>query len=194
MTRCLGLLLLPLLAFGQQEGRRRAGDEPPSPLKGDIRTIADPMPLPSFKYLCEHADMIVEGVVETEATRRLPGRDVRIETDFWIAVDRVIKGPSDTRKLVTSEMGGAFGELRLIMNYSLLERGQRYILFLYADHYPDRPQIPGLARYRDDSFYGRYLIEDGKVSVRLNAPVSALRQYEGMTTDQFFAEIRAQLQ
>jgi hypothetical protein len=76
-----------------QNARLRTGEEPPRPLKGEIHAIADPAPLCSFKDLCERADMIVEGVVETDAVRRMPGRNPNIETAFWIAVNRVIKGP-----------------------------------------------------------------------------------------------------
>ena len=185
-------LLIPLLALGQETGRVRAGEQPPPPLKGEIHAIADPAPMRSFKDLCDRADMIVEGAVETDAARVMRGRgDYRVETDFWIAVDRVLKGPSDTRRLVVSEMGGTFGELRLLMNYTLMQRGQRYVLFLYEDKSQARPPVPGLTRYQDNVFYGRYLVEDG--TVRSTFPVSETAQYNGMTVDQFRAEIRKQL-
>jgi hypothetical protein len=174
-----------------QNGRLHTGEEPPLPLRGEIHTIADPAPLRSFKDLCERADMIVEGVVETDAVRRMPGRNANIETDFWIAVNRVINGPPDTRKLVVSENGGTFGELHLVMNYPLKQPGERYILFLYADKHQDRPQIPGLVRYRDDVFYGRYLVDKG--TIRLHLPESAHTQYDGMTTEAFAVEIAGQL-
>ena len=112
-------VLVPLNAVAQN-ARVKAGELPPTPLKGEIHAIADPAPLVSFKVLCEHADLIVEGVVETEATRRLPGRNGNIETDFWIIVTRVIKGPPETTKLVTSELGGTYGELSLMMNYPMM--------------------------------------------------------------------------
>lgn len=174
-----------------QNSRPIVGSQPPTPLKGQIHAIADPAALRSFKDLCEHVDLIVQGTVETLASRRMPGIHGNIETDYWIAVNRVIKGPPETRKLVTSELGGTFGELQVVMNYPLMQPGERYVLFLYADKYPDRPQIPGLARYRDDVFYGRYLIENGKV--HLNLPASANKKYDGMTVEAFASEIGAQL-
>jgi len=178
-------------AVAAQESRPMVGATPVAPLKGQIHAIADPAPLRSFRDLCEHADLIVEGVVETVAARRMPGRNGNIETDYWIAVNRVIKGPPETHKLVTSELGGTFGELQVVMNYPMMQRGERYVLFLYADKYPDRPPIPGLARYRDDVFYGRYLIDNGKVHLHL--PASNNKKYDGMTVEAFASEIAAQL-
>jgi hypothetical protein len=93
---------------------------------------------------------------------------------------------------VTSELGGTFGDLQVVMNYPLMQHGERYVLFLYADTYADRrPQIAGLARYRDDVFYGRYLIDNGKV--HLNLPASDNKKYDGMMVEAFSAEIAAQL-
>jgi len=179
-------------AVPAQQSRPIVGSPPVEPLKGQIHAIADPAPLRSFRDLCQHADLIVEGVVDTVAARRMPGRNGNIETDYWIAVNRVIKGPPNTRKLVTSELGGTFGELQVVMNYPLMQRGERYVLFLYADTYADRrPQIPGLARYRDDVFYGRYLIDNGKVHLHL--PASDNKKYDGMTVEAFASEIAAQL-
>jgi hypothetical protein len=187
------LLWVVVIAAGiaaAQESRQMVGAPPATPLKGQIHAIADPAPLRSFRDLCEHADLIVEGVVETLASRRMPGIHGNIETDYWVAVKRVIKGPPETRKLATSELGGTFGELQVVMNYPLMQRGERYVLFLYTDTYADRrPQIPGLARYRDDVFYGRYLVDNGKV--RLNLPASDNKKYDGMTVDAFAAEIAA---
>ena len=174
-----------------QESRPIVGAPPQAPLKGQIHAIADPAPLRSFRDLCEHADLIVEGVVETVATRRMPGRNGNIESDYWIAVNRVIKGPPETHKLVTSELGGTFGELQVVMNYPLMQPGERYVLFLYADKDSNRPQIPGLTRYRDDVFYGRYLVDNGEV--HLNLPVSYNKKYDGMTVGAFASEIAAQL-
>jgi hypothetical protein len=54
-------------------GRFLAGEEPPQPLRGEIHAIADPVLLRSFKELCDRADAIVEGVVETDASRMMPG-------------------------------------------------------------------------------------------------------------------------
>src|SRR6266481_3568956 len=93
------LVTLAVNAFAQQSGRLRAGEEPPRPLRGEIHAIADPAPLRSFKDLCDRAAAIVEGVVETDASRMMPGRGTPIETDFWITVDRVLKGPMDTPKI-----------------------------------------------------------------------------------------------
>ena len=52
-----------------------------------------------------------------------------------------------------------------------------------------RSQAP--VRYRDDAFYGRYLIANGKVHLNLTA--SDNKKYDGMTVEAFTSEIAAQL-
>jgi hypothetical protein len=141
----LGLTLaLAAGAYAQQDGRVHAGEQPPQPQRGDIHGFADPGPMRSFTQLCGKADAIVDGVVETDASRLMPGpgRALSIETDFRIAVSRVLKGSIDTSELVVSEKGGTVGELHLIMNFPLLQTGNRYILFLYADKRPGVPRFP----------------------------------------------------
>jgi hypothetical protein len=185
------LLVLVSNVFAQQTGRLRAGEEPPRPLRGEIHAIADPAPMRSFKDLCEKADAIVEGVVETDAARMMPGRGDQIETDFWIAVSRVLKGPADTSKIVVSEMGGTFGELHLIMNFPLLQRGDRYVLFLYSEKRPGVPPVPGLPRYEAEIFYGTFKLDGGKIQTFFQDPFD--KKFAGFTTDAFAAEIASAL-
>ena len=187
----LFLGFLTVSAYAQQDGRVRAGETPPPPLRGEIHSIADPMVLRFFKDLCVKADAIVEGVVETAASRLMPG-PAHVETDFWIAVDRVIKGPVDLHKLVVSEMGGTYGELHLIMNYPLLETGQRYVLFLYADTRPGVPPVPGLPRFSAEIFYGTFIVDGGKLRPIVNDRFQG--KYTGMTPDEFATTIAAELE
>jgi len=194
MRLILSLGLLATLAanvLAQPTGRLRAGEVPPQPLRGELHAIADPAPMRSFKDLCTRVDAIVEGVVETDASRLMPGSPSHIETDFWIAVDRVLKGPVDTSKIVVSEMGGTFGELHLIMNFPLLQRGQRYFLFLYSDKRPGVPPVPGLPRYQAEVSYGTFRVEAGKIMPFFNPPFEG--KYTGWTTDAFASEIAAEL-
>jgi hypothetical protein len=187
----LFLGFLAVSAYAQQDGRVRAGETPPPPLRGEIHAIGDPMALRSFKDLCVKADAIVEGVVETAASRLMPG-PAHVETDFWIAVDRVIKGSADAHKLVVSEMGGTYGELHLIMNYPLLQTGQRYVLFLYADKRLGVPPIPGLPRFNAEIFYGTFIVDGGTIRpIIVRSPL--LEKYTGMTPDEFAIAIAAEL-
>jgi hypothetical protein len=187
-----GLTLALAACASAQNGRVRAGEEPPQPQRGEIHAIADPAPIRSFKELCGKADVIVEGVVETDASRLMPGRATHIETDFWVAVDRVLKGSIDTPELVVSEMGGTFGELHLIMNFPLLQRGGRYVLFLYAEKRPGIPPVPGLPRYQAEIFYGTFKVVAGKIQPFLRDPFQG--KYTGLTSDGFAAEITAELE
>src|SRR5579863_6761027 len=186
----LFLGFLAVSAHAQQDGRVRAGETPPPLLRGEVHAIADPMALRSFKELCMKADAIVEGAVETAASRLMPG-SAHVETDFWVAVDQVIKGPAGTHKLVVSEMGGTYGELHLIMNFPLLQTGQRYVLFLYTDKRPGVPPVPGLPRFSAEIFYGTFIVDGGKIRPVFNDPFEG--KYTGMTPDEFAAAIGKEL-
>jgi hypothetical protein len=190
----LGLTLaLAAGAYAQQDGRVHAGEQPPQPLRGDIHGFADPGPIRSFTQLCGKADAIVDGVVETDASRLMPGpgRALPIETDFRIAVSRVLKGSIDAPELVVSEKGGTVGELHLIMNFPLLERGERYILFLYADKRPGIPPVPGLSRYEAEIFYGTFKVGEGKIQPFFRSPLEG--KYTGLTPEEFAVAIAAEL-
>jgi hypothetical protein len=177
--------------FAQQSGRVLGGEEPPQPIRGEVRAIADPVLIRSLGELCKRVDLIVEGTVETDAARMMPSRGVHIETDFWIKVDRVLKGSVDTDKIVVSEMGGTVGDLHLIMNFPLLQRGERYVLFLYADKRPGIPSVPDLPRYRAEIFYGTFAVDAGYIHpVLVN---SFEGKYIGMTVEAFAAEIAVEL-
>jgi hypothetical protein len=192
LSLAIGLLaILAASAFAQQTGRLRTGELPPEPLRGEIHAIADPAPVHSFQDLCGRAAAIVEGVVETDASRMIPGRGRQIETDFWIAVTRVLKGSVDNPKIVVSEMGGTVGELHLIMNFPLLQRGERYVLFLYAENRPGIPPVNGLRRYQSEIFYGTFKVDGGKVQSFFNDPF--VGKYNGLTTEAFAAEIATAL-
>jgi len=190
MRLFLFLGFLAVSASAQQDGRVRAGETPPPPVRGEIHAIADPAPLRSFKDLCVRADAIVEGLVETAASRRMSGPAL-VETDFWIAVDRVIKGPADAPKLVVSERGGTYGDLHLMMNFPLLQTGQRYVLFLYTDQRPEVPPFPGLPRFRAEIFYGTFFVDGGAIRPLVRDPFQG--KYTGMTPDEFALAISAEL-
>ena len=180
-------LTLALATSAQQDGRVRRGEQPPQPQRGELHAIADPAPIRSFKDLCGKVDAIVEGVVESDAGRSMP---THIETDFRVAVDRVLKGSIDTPAIVVSEMGGTVGELHLIMNFPLLQKGQRYVLFLYAEKREGVPPVPGLPRYQAQIFYGTYRVEGGRIQPFFG---NRFPEYTGLTTEAFAAEIDAEL-
>jgi hypothetical protein len=160
--------------------------------RGEIHAIGDPAPLRSFKALCDRAAVIIEGVVESDSSRLMPSMGMpHVETDFQLAVSRVIKGSLDTSRIVVSEMGGTFGDLHLIMNFPLLKQGDRYILFLYADKRADFPPVPGLPRFQADIFYGTFRVDAGKIQPFFRDHFKG--KYTGLSSDAFVAEIGFQL-
>ena len=185
-----GILSVVLIAASGQDSKPRIGEEPPLPLRGEVHVIVDSAPLRSFQELCEKSDAIVEGVAETAADRMMPAGWARVETDVWIGVTRVLKGPAEMRKVVVAEDGGTFGELHVIANYPLMQRDERYILFLWKDRRPGIPPIADLPRYRIYNIaFGKYPVENGKIHLTSGG----FTKYDGVSVDAFAAEIAAQL-
>lgn len=184
------LLVTCAMSVFAQEVRSLDGEHPLL-TRGEIHAIADPVPLRSFKEQCDQANAIIEGVVENDASRLMPGIATHIETDFRVTVGRVIKGSIATPKIVVSEMGGKVGELHLIMNFPLLQKGERYVLFLDADKRPGVPPVPGLPRYEAEIFYGTFKVDAGKIRPFFRDFYGG--QYTGLTLDAFAATISAEL-
>src|SRR5579871_6446882 len=146
--------IVPVLAIAAiaqgQTGRVRAGEVPPQPLHGEVHSFYDAIMVGvSLKSLCDGSDVIVEGSVETSVGRQVgTWPNSRIETDLWVSITRVLKGPEKLSKLVVSEKGGALGDYReIVENRRAMQPGERYILLLQSDGRPGIPEIPGLARY-----------------------------------------------
>jgi len=185
-----GILPIFFITASGQEGKVHVGEQPPPPLRGEFRVMVDPAPLRSFQELCEKSDAVVDGVAETAAARMTPGRGAGVETDVWIGVTRVLKGPAEMHKVVIAEAGGTFGELRVITNYPPLQRDERYILFLWKDTRPGIPPVGDLPRYRIYNMaFGEYPVEDGKIHLAKGG----FTKYDGVSVDAFSAEIATQL-
>ena len=187
------LLMLAVVtgAFSQQDGRVHAGEAPPQPERGILHGYGDPMSIRSFTELCTKADTIIDGVVETDTPRLMPGRHATVETDFRISVNRVLKGPIDTREVVVSETGGTVGELQLIMNFPLLRKGDRYVLFLDAENRPEIPPVPGLPRFRAEVVFRAFKVEAGKIQPFFRDAFQG--KYTGLTPDEFAAAVAAEM-
>jgi hypothetical protein len=97
----------------------------------------------------------------------------------------------DTPKIVVSEMGGTVGEARLIMNFPLLQRGEWYVLFLFADKRPGIPPIENLPRYQAEVFYGTFRVDSERISPVFRNPFEG--KYSGLTLNAFTAEIAGAL-
>lgn len=144
-TLCIMLIAAMLPASYAQEGRRRPGDAPPAEGHAQLHITPKPNQIPrSLKELCDSSTLIVEGTVRTA----LPARETSpraFETDVLIDVNIMLKGSNTIQQVLVSQRGGTKGGLVVTpVQYSLLQPGEQYLLFLTEDQRPNIPHMPGM--------------------------------------------------
>jgi hypothetical protein len=131
------------------------------PTKGTGRTTrvfhAEPTVAPnSFEELLSLSPLVVVGTVDAVLPARLTDKSnpsSAVESDVVFLIDKVVKGGAlDSQKglkrVLLSQLGGKYqGQLIVPSEESLLEPGERDLLFLAPDARKDRPDIAGLHRY-----------------------------------------------
>jgi hypothetical protein len=180
-----------------QDGRVRAGQEPPwPPSRGTLEFIPHPARLPRalaneppLERLCDSSDLVIDGLVTTGFPSRSPSRG-NLQTDFLISVTQVLKGPATLRQVIVSQMGGSVGDFHLVTDrYALMQPGERYILFLKNDNRPSTPQRPGIPPYYvTRAWAGLGRVVDGKIQLGTTAP-GELSAYEGVAAESLQSEI-----
>jgi hypothetical protein len=179
-----------------QDGRVRAGQEPPwPPVSGTVKFIGDPGPFrilanqSPLERLCDWSDLVIDGLVTVAFPSRSPSRGT-LQTDFLISVTRVLKGPATLRQIMVSQMGGSIGDFHLVTDqYALMQTGEQYILFLQHDDRPSTPQRPGIPPYYvTRSWAGLGRVVDGKIQLGTTAP-GELSTYDGVNAESLRSEI-----
>ncbi len=188
-------LSIAVLGFAQ-EAKHRAGKEDPwPPAQGTVRSIYDLAPMRatklSLKWLCDSSDVIIDGTVQ----RSLPPRVLsshRLETDFLISVGRVRKGPATLRQILVSQPGGSIGEFHMISDqFSLMQQGESYLLFLTNDNRLNTPKSPGVSAYQiTQCWWGLFRVIEEKIQLPKQEP-DELRKYEGANAESVHSEVAA---
>lgn len=161
--------------------------EEPRP-RGPGKLIITPIPkqVPtSLKELCDSSTIIVEGIVQTTLTSRetSPGS---LETDVVVAITQRFKGASNHDRIVVAQRGGTLGNLDIRpTQYSIMQPGEHYLLFLIEDKRPNTPAV-GLSRYLVTGIWSGLFGFDAEGRMRVSAEVrDSLRQrFEGSTVAQ----------
>ena len=193
---CIALLFSGMLHA--QGPRVRRGERPAfPPERGTAHLSVDLSPLPpSFRgemleYLCSFSTLIITGTVESSSVW-VNGRG--LETDSVLRIDSVIKGTETASRVVVAQSGGTIGEFKIITEqYSLMEAGERYILFLQEDRRNQLPpQQSDIRRYGiTRAWEGTFRIDDQqKVRLAAAAPAVLREKYEGMQIDEAMTHIR----
>jgi hypothetical protein len=138
--------------------------------------VVDVFPVPqSLKQLTDMSSLIIEGVVSKVMPERGDGRE---ETDSVINIVQTFKGSAGGSAIVIAQSGGKGTD---IVQYSLVEPGERYILFLLPDDRKALPSVAGLKRYDVTAAWAGLLFvgADGLIhtDAKYNDPLR--KKYEG---------------
>jgi hypothetical protein len=187
--------LLAATAGSAQSRRDTTGTAPPP--GGRAILIADPAFTPnSLKELVEKADLILDGEVASVLPTRLgnPERSTSLETDSVILITKVLKGgePPSTHRIIMSQPGGKRGGLEVVPSDDpLVEKGERYILFLTADNRPNLPDYPGMPRfYLTGAWNGKFNVRQGNIKTNPRS-TAGVRGHEDLPVDAFLGRIAA---
>jgi hypothetical protein len=172
--------------------------DPRLPVRGRARLSITPMPgqIPaSLRQLCNTSALIIEGVVD----KVLPPRETSpgsLETDAIISVNQTLKGSVALKQLVISQRDGTLGDLDVRpTEYSLVQPGERYLLFVTEDARAKIPAVPGLKRYLISGIWsGLFYFEEGRMLVRADVSDRLREKYEGLTEDQIMKDVMEALQ
>jgi len=157
------------------------GSSPPPPVPCCL--IVDVMPVPqSLKQLVDMSSLIVEGVVEKVMPSRRGAGQTWIEIDSVIRIAQTWKGSAGGSTIVLSQMGGRDGGAAdQPTQYSIVQPGERYILFLSLDDRRALPSVAGLKRYDVTAAWAGLLFvgADGLIHTdsKYNDPLR--KKYEG---------------
>ena len=154
-----------------------------SPVKGSPEDVA---------YLSRSSEVVVDAMVERVSTRT---QGHHLETDAVLRVKDVLKGSSGLSLIEVGERGGTLGNYREVSRqYSVMQEGERYILFLKNELTSGLGNTEGgqTRRYNlNRSYHGKFLIDvDQKVHVSPGMP-STLKEFDGVRADQLIAAVRS---
>jgi len=140
----------------------------------------------SLAELIARASLIVEGLVDSST---IPARfyntsdPASMETDIVFLVSKVYKGELTQKhfpRIVIAETGGTIGKLTVESGqHTMMQQGQRYVLFLDPETRTNLPSVAGLPRYIVTcEWLGKFKNEHGKISApeKASGDLKALRR------------------
>ena len=144
----------------------------------------------SLKELCDMSSLIVEGTVRSSLFPRQLSPS-SLETDAVVTVTRAVKGSAPNPDVVVSQKGGTIGKFTLSPGqFTIMQPGEKYLLFLRDDDRPDIPVVSGAKRYVVTGFWsGQFLLSDGKIRVTGNTTDSLRKVYEGLSAEEFVLKV-----
>ena len=118
-----------------------------------------------------------------------------LETDAVFLVGTAIKGRIGGKEIVVSQRGGRREDLVVTpAQYSMLEPGEEYILFLIENPKGAISREKTLKHYWVvGAWYGLFPFESGRMRVKAQTPDAFRQAFEGMTIEQVIAELRKEI-
>ncbi len=191
----------------------QSGREPPPPPASPTNRVTFTLSLApgnvpgSFEELCDSSILIVEAYVQSILA---PRQNVRyppsvqllqersfpifryLETDAILRVSQVLKGPESIRQVVVSQKGGVVGPYaELPIQYNLMQRGERYILFLSDETQAGLPDVTGIPRYAlNGSWTGMFRINESGVHLSSDSADSIRERFDGRSSQDVITAIQ----
>ena len=178
-------------AFAQRVVKGAEDPFPPQHGTGSLNVDVDPDALPdSIEKLADQSLLIVEGYVQTVFP---PWIKYQIfETDAMILVTRVLKGSLSGNQVVVAQHGGIQGDVKILTTqYSLMQTGEHYILFLQNESRTYAPAHPGIPRYSilGGGIAGTVRIDGQNIHVSEGNRDVFKKKYEGLSFDEALTAI-----
>jgi len=104
----------------------------------------------------------------------------------------MFKGPESIRQVVISQKGGVLESYtELPTQYSLMQQGEHYILFLTEEARTDFPDVTGIPRYGlNGGWTGMFQIDEGGVHVSPDTADVIREQFDGRSSEEVIAQIQ----
>jgi hypothetical protein len=183
-----------LLAQEPTQARTRVPAGEPFPTTGTADYIITPNPkdIPAtLKELVEMSALIIEGTVVKSLPSREPEPRI-FHTDAVVQVDELIKGDVTARQILVSQLGGAsIGLSMRPVQYTLLEKGERYILFLKQEPLGLSGPVQGKDRFVVSGVWsGLFRSVNGTMAVTGERKDSLRASFAGKAIESIKADVR----
>ena len=190
---CL-ILLNPMLLSVMAQSPAKPGSVPPTP-RGTARLVIGPAPgqVPTtFQELCTASSLIIEGT----ALKSLPARETSpgsLETDAVISVTKTLKGPVNVHQFVLAQRGGVTPNFSVLPEqYTLVQPGEVYLMFLIEDNRLNIPDVGGIKRYLITGIWsGLFHLQGGRMVMEAEERDPLRRRYDGLSAEQIVNEVIA---
>ena len=169
---------------------------PPSGTTSFIVTPAPGTQPQSLQELVRASVFIFDGTVESIPPVRVLIKGERFETDVIVHVNRVLKGTANPLRIVVTQRGGVLGNyVERSDQFSPMQLGEHYLLFLADDKRANIPAVAGVPRYWIVGEWVGNIRVDNDQKAHLNAasPEGLRALYDNFAAEKLVTELNTAL-